>query len=151
MSSRPPLQPPEENTNHLLKVAHEALERRIQAGVQAAGHPVRRAHAAVFVNIDSEGTRLTELAERAAMTPQAMGELVDDLASRGYVERIADPSDRRAKLIVLTDLGYDAVEAAFATIGGIEVALETLLGRAALVRLRSALLKVATLPPPEPA
>jgi DNA-binding MarR family transcriptional regulator len=147
MSSRAPLQPPVENTNHLLKVAYEALEQRIHAGVRAAGHPVRPAHAAVFVNIDSEGTRLTTLAERAAMTPQAMGELVDDLASLGYVSRVADPTDRRAKLIVLTDLGYDAVESAFATINVIEHALEAVLGRTALLRLRSALRKVAALPP----
>ena len=151
MSRRAPLQPPAENTNHLLKVAHEALERRIHAGVRDAGHPVRPAHGAVFVNIDSEGTRLTELAERAVMTPQAMGELVDDLARRGYVERIPDPSDRPAKLIVLTDLGYDAVESAFDTIRGIEEALEAALGRAALVRLRSALRKVAARESTEPA
>jgi DNA-binding MarR family transcriptional regulator len=148
MSTRRRLQPPEENTNHLLKEAHLALERRIQAGVNAAGHPVRPAHAAVFVNIDSEGTRLTDLAERALMTPQAMGELVDDLARRGYVERIPDPSDRRAKLIVLTDRGYDAVESAFATINGIEVALEAALGRTTLLRLRSALRRVVDLPLP---
>jgi DNA-binding MarR family transcriptional regulator len=146
MSTPRPLRAPAENTNHLLKEAHRALERRIQAGVNAAGHPVRPAHGAVFVNIDSEGTRLTDLAERAMMTPQAMGELVDDLARGGYVERIPDPSDRRAKLIVLTDRGFDAVETAFATIRGIEAALEAALGRTALLRLRAALRKVAELP-----
>lgn len=37
------------------------------------------------------------------MTPQAMGELVDELEELGYLERRPDPTDRRAKLIVLTD------------------------------------------------
>ena len=86
------------------------LQRRITAGVVAAGHPVRTAHAAVFGNIDSEGTRLTTLADRAAMTAQAMGELVDDLVAKGYLTRVADPSDRRAKLITLTDRGQEGIQ-----------------------------------------
>jgi DNA-binding MarR family transcriptional regulator len=67
------------------------------------------------------------------MTPQAMGELVDHLAARGYLERVPDPNDRRAKLIVLTDLGYDALQAAFDTIIGIEAELEEFLGRDGLL------------------
>ena len=67
--------------------------------------PSGRRTLAVFGNIDSEGTRLTTLADRAAMTAQAMGELVDDLVAKGYLTRVADPSDRRAKLTALTDRG----------------------------------------------
>ena len=145
MSRRSELREPEVNTNHLLGQAYARLQRRVVAGVMGAGHRVRPAHSAVFVNIDSEGTRLTELADRARMTPQAMGELVDDLVARGYVERTPDPSDRRAKLIVLTDLGYDALQAAFDTIIGIEADLEALLGRNGLLRLRTALQRIAEL------
>jgi DNA-binding MarR family transcriptional regulator len=143
MSRRAQMREPEANTSWLLTQAHGALDRRIHAGVTGAGHPIRPAHSAVFVHIDSEGTRLTALAERARMTPQAMGELVDDLTTWGYVERTPDPSDRRAKLIVLTDLGYDALQAAFDTIIAVEADLEALLGRAGLVRLRRALRRVA--------
>ena len=145
MSRRSELREPEVNTNHLLGQAHARLQRRVLAGVVDAGHRVRPAHSAVFVHIDSEGTRLTDLAERARMTPQAMGELVDDLVELGYVARTPDPSDRRAKLIVLTDLGYDALQAAFDTIIGIEAELEALLGRNGLLRLRSALRRIAEL------
>ena len=112
----------------------------------AAGHPVRPAHAAVFTNIDSEGTRLTQLAERALMTPQAMAELVDDLARLGYVTREPDPTDGRAKLIVLTDRGFDAVQDAFDTITGLEAQLEAELGHRTLVQLRNVLQRVADLP-----
>jgi DNA-binding MarR family transcriptional regulator len=144
------LREPEANTTYLLEQAGARLERRVTDGVAAAGHPIRTAHSAVFVNIDREGTRLTQLAERALMTPQAMGELVDDLSRHGYVERTPDPSDRRAKLIVLTDLGYDALQAAFDTIIEVESDLETLLGRDGLLRLRDALRRVAELPPASP-
>ena len=42
------------------------------------------------------------------MTKQSIGEMVDDLVDLGYVERIPDPADRRAKLIRLTARGEEA-------------------------------------------
>ena len=133
------LRHPEDNTAALLGQAWGVLGRKILDGVQAAGHPIRMAHSMVFVHIDVDGIRLTELAARASMTPQAMGELVDDLQQLGYVERIPDPTDRRAKLIVLTDRGFDNLQAAFDTIAGIEAELEDVLGRRRLVALRASL------------
>ncbi|MHB1135137.1 MAG: MarR family winged helix-turn-helix transcriptional regulator [Chloroflexota bacterium] len=59
----------------------------------------------VFGNIDWNGTRLTELAASAGMTRPSMSELVDELEQAGYLERRPDPTDRRAKLIVLTRAG----------------------------------------------
>lgn len=56
------------------------------------------------------GSRLTWLAEQARMTKQSMGQLVDALERTGYVERIADPTDRRAKQIRLTERGWTAHE-----------------------------------------
>jgi len=80
------------------------------------------------------------------MTAQAMSELVEHLVSHGHLERMPDPSDRRAKLIVLTDLGYEALQDAFDTIIGIEADLEVLLGRDGLVQFRRVLSQVAVLP-----
>src|SRR5690349_6517645 len=70
---------------------------------------IRITHGCVFGNIDPEGTRLTDLAERAFMTKQSVGEVVSDLEQRGYVERVPDPSDGRAKIIRLTDRGREAM------------------------------------------
>jgi hypothetical protein len=75
MSTARRLREPEVNTTYLLGRAHKVLNERIRGGVVAAGHPIRAAQSAVFVNIDREGSRLTHLAERAAMTRQAMGGL----------------------------------------------------------------------------
>ena len=146
MASPDRLRRPDASTRNLLGRATDRLERSISAGVAAAGHPMRPAHGAVFTNIDSEGTRLTQLAERALMTPQAMAELVDDLASLGYVRREPDPTDGRAKLIVLTDLGFEAVQTAFDTITRLEAQLEAELGPRALVQLRGVLQRVIDLP-----
>ena len=143
MSSRPPLREPEDNTTWWLVQAAAGLQRRITEGLVAAGHPVRTAHAAVFGNIDSEGTRLSTLAERANVTAQAMGELVDDLVAKGYLTREPDPTDRRAKLITITDLGYRGIQDAYDTIAGIEDDLGSLLGRRGLLDLRRALRRVA--------
>ena len=71
-----------------------------------AGHPaIRQGHGCVFRFIDEDGSRLTELAERSALTKQAVGEVVADLENLGYVERAPDPGDGRAKLIKLTERG----------------------------------------------
>jgi DNA-binding MarR family transcriptional regulator len=136
------LDPPVDNTAALLGQAYSRLGHRIVDGVIAAGFQQRPAHSGVFAHIDLAGTRLTELAARANMTPQAMGELVDDLERLGYVARQPDPTDRRAKLIVLTNRGRDCMRAAFETISGIESGLETMLGPRGLARLRKDLRRI---------
>ncbi len=131
------------NTTELLGRAHLALGRRIVEGVVSAGFPQRPAHSAVFANIDIDGgTRLTTLAARANMTPQAVSELVDDLERLRYVARRPDPDDRRAKRIVLTGRGQACVHAARRTIGALEDDLATLLGRQGLARLQEALRRI---------
>jgi DNA-binding MarR family transcriptional regulator len=69
---------------------------------------LRAGHGCVFGTIDPDGSRLTDLARRARMTKQSVGEVTTDLEHRGYVERVPDPSDGRAKIIRLTDRGHDA-------------------------------------------
>src|SRR5215210_1884379 len=70
---------------------------------------VREGHGCVFGFIDIEqGSRLTEMAERAGLTKQAVGEAVAELERLGYVERVADPTDRRAKIVKLTPSGLEA-------------------------------------------
>ena len=135
----PSPQPPA-NTTALLGLAYMCLGHRIVDGVASAGFPQRPAHSAVFAHIDlAGGTRLTTLAIRANITPQAMGELVDDLERLGYVLRQPDPDDRRAKRIVLTPRGVACVAAAIRTIAGIEADLKSLLGTAGLAALHDAL------------
>jgi DNA-binding MarR family transcriptional regulator len=56
----------------------------------------------------TEGSRLTELAERALVTKQSMGETIDALERLGYVERVPDPRDGRAMLIRRTARGWEA-------------------------------------------
>ena len=94
----------------------ELVERLAAAGypdLPAATHPV-------FENLDRDGTRLTELAARADMTHQSMGELIDTLEQRGYVDRRPDPADGRARLVCLTSKGRQMVRTALREIAAIE-------------------------------
>jgi DNA-binding MarR family transcriptional regulator len=81
---------------------------------------IRPTHGCVFRFVREDGMRLTRLAELASITKQSAGEIVDDLAKRGYVERVADPEDKRAKLICLTDRGREAQAKGFALFGEVE-------------------------------
>jgi DNA-binding MarR family transcriptional regulator len=132
----------EPNTVALLGRAYSLLGFQIVDGVVGAGYPQRPAHSAVFAQIKAEGSRLTELARGANMTPQAMGELVDELEEMGYLVRRPDPTDRRAKLIVLTPKGRDCVAAGITTIEGIEQRISDTLGARGHRQLRSLLHKL---------
>jgi len=75
------------------------FRKRVRTGLRTRGHRIQPAHASVIVHLRTEGSRLTALAQRAGMSKQAMGKLVDELEALGYVERLADPADGRAKLV----------------------------------------------------
>lgn len=101
-------------TTHLM--VNEITDRLAAAGFPDAPpsfHPI-------FENLDPDGTRLTVLAGRAGLTHQSVGEVVAELERRGFVERIADPTDRRARLVRLTDDGRALVRAAIEQITAIE-------------------------------
>src|SRR5262245_64629691 len=84
----------------LLDAASAALFVEFREQLVESGYgDIRPTHGCVFRFVQEDGLRLTDLAALAGMTKQSIGEIVDDLASRGYVERFPDPADRRAKLI----------------------------------------------------
>ena len=93
----------------LLEIVIEAIFVEFRAELAEAGYAdIRPTHGCVFRFLREDGMRLTELASLAGITKQSAGEIVDDLVSRGYVERVPDPADRRAKLICLTAKGEEA-------------------------------------------
>jgi DNA-binding MarR family transcriptional regulator len=127
------------NTIAMLGQAYSLLGFKIVEGVVGAGFPQKPSHSAVFAQIKADGMRLTDLARGANITPQAMGELVDELEDLGYVERRPDPTDRRAKLIVLTDRGKQSIAAGIATIDGLEDQITAILGERGHRQLRTLL------------
>ena len=100
---------------------------------------IRHAHGCVFRWVDPDGTRLTELAELAGHSKQAVGEFVCDLEVRGYVERIPDPADGRAKIIRLTDRGAEAKAAAREIFAEVEREWAERIGEERVTAMRGAL------------
>jgi DNA-binding MarR family transcriptional regulator len=107
------------------------------------GHPeIRAPHGNVFPFLDEGGTRVSVLARRAQITKQSMGELVAHLERRGYVERIADPSDRRAKLVRATEKGEELYAIAREFVAELEAEWTGHLGAAKMKRLRELLVEL---------
>jgi DNA-binding MarR family transcriptional regulator len=133
-----------ESTTSLLRGAFNTLNERAVARLAEYGHvTVRPVHGAVLGHLDADGTTVTALAQRARMTKQSMAELVRHLEENGYVERVADPADRRAKRVIPTEWG-EAVNALLAQFAEeTEAELAELLGRTRADRLRADLAKIA--------
>jgi DNA-binding MarR family transcriptional regulator len=109
-----------------------------------AGHPViRQGHGCVFRFIHEGGSRLTDLADSAGLTKQAVGEVVADLEGLGYVERAADPQDGRAKLIRLTERGADARRTALGIFADMESGWAERYGTERVAALRELLEEIA--------
>jgi DNA-binding MarR family transcriptional regulator len=95
--------------SQLLRNPYETMLTRLHAGLAAAGYADSYPSwgSNVFHYLREGGLRLTELAERAHTTKQAMLYTVNRLEEAGYVERVPDPADGRAKVIRLTQRGWE--------------------------------------------
>lgn len=100
------------NIGRLLNNAIDRFEGRVFELLAESGHSeMRITHVSLTRNLDTGGTRLTELARRAAMTKQSMAQLVNELEGLGMVARRPDPNDRRARVIAFTPKGLAWLEA----------------------------------------
>jgi DNA-binding MarR family transcriptional regulator len=104
---------------------------------------VRPTHGCVFRFVHGDGMRLTELAAKAGLTKQSVGEIVDDLTHLGYIERFPDPTDKRAKLIRLTEKGLDAQRIGFSFFARLEEDWSETFGSDRIAELRSLLEDIA--------
>ena len=125
----------------LLLDGHRALSSELVSWMDERGYPDAKAgHAAVFMNIDRRsGTRLTDLARRAGITKQGMMLVVDDLEQRGYVRRVPDTEDARAKVVRLTARGRRYVAEARRAMAALEARVRRELGERRYEALRDGL------------
>jgi DNA-binding MarR family transcriptional regulator len=134
------------NVGVLLRGPFQEVVRRVSVGLAEAGFDdVRPAHTAVFQHIEADGSRLTDLADRAQITKQSMGYLVDYLEQHGYVERRPDTRDRRATRICLTERGWSQVRAALGIIAVLEQEWTDALGQPRIEQLRELLADIGGL------
>jgi DNA-binding MarR family transcriptional regulator len=129
------------STASLCRAAYYELSRGVGGAVLAAGFTdLRPAHGNVLEHLGhADGLRISQLADRSSMTAQSMGELVDDLEGKGYVERKADPKDRRRKPVYLTARGRATVSASLDAVTSQEREIEQRLGPTRYLELRTIL------------
>jgi DNA-binding MarR family transcriptional regulator len=132
--------PDEPNLGLLLFIPYRSMENRVFEALAAAGfEDFTPAQARVFQRIGPDGTRLTELAEQAQVTKQTAGFLVDQLERAGYVRRVPDPTDARARLVQIAERGHEATPIANAVVAEIEAEWNAHLGPKKAAQLREAL------------
>lgn len=128
----------------LLRRPYETLQVKVYAGLAARGFgDIRPAHSSVFRYIKPGGSRVSDLAELAEMTKQSMAYLAGNLTDLGYVTIVPDPTDARAKLVILTDRGRQVWETLVELSFDMEAQYAARIGTEKMVRLRAILTELA--------
>ncbi|ASF07259.1 putative MarR family transcriptional regulator [Nocardia brasiliensis NBRC 14402] len=137
------------NVGLLMMIAYRSMENRVFAALAASGYgDLTVAQGRIVAQIGAEGTRLTELAERAQVTKQTAGFLVDQLERAGYVERVADPSDGRARLVRLTARGIAGATYANSVAEQVQTEWAEELGAASMRQLRRTMTRLRAITDP---
>ena len=143
MAEYPPSDLQDESSGRLFLLAYRDFQVRCVPMLEAHGHgKLTAAHITALTHIDSEGVRIVTLAERANMTKQSMGDLIQELESQGYVSRIRDSEDKRASIITLTEQGQKFFVDAQEITQEIDRAYADILGEAGVKQLRGLLVKL---------
>lgn len=119
----------------LLGIQRELFRRTAEAGFD----DLRPRHGAVFAYLDEAGIRLADLAQISGRNKQTIAAIVDELEELGYVRRVDDDADRRAKLIVPTKRGRRRMRLGDEIVADIERRHEGQLGHVTYARLKKAL------------
>jgi DNA-binding MarR family transcriptional regulator len=128
----------------LVLAAGNALVDGIQAGVTERGFTdIRPAHGFAFARLAPAGATVSELAAHLGVTRQAAAQLVDELVTKGYVERQRHPDDGRAQLITLTERGWACTRAADAAAAETVGIWAAILGEDRLNAIRHGLAEIA--------
>jgi DNA-binding MarR family transcriptional regulator len=129
-----------ENLGRLLLAAVDNWQNALVRGLQEAGfRNFRGTHMHLLRYIDMGGTRITEIAERAGVTKQAIGKLIAACEKRDLVKTISDPTDGRAKIVLFTKQSRAVIMAERAVIRRIDAQLRSRLGGASFANLRASL------------
>lgn len=128
------------NPGRALSNALRRFEERVLEVMRETGHAgTQRSHIHLTRHLDISGTRITELARRAAMTNAAMTELIDQCSERGLVERVADPTDGRVRIVRFTPAGLAWLDAFGRAVAIGESEMAAAVGPSVLARLLPAL------------
>jgi DNA-binding MarR family transcriptional regulator len=128
------------NLRRLLAAATRSINRHITLELQQRGYErTRPGHAALLANLDFRGNSVTEIAERAHISKQAMARLAVELEDMGLITRESSESDGRMLMLRFTRSGKALVRASVAIVDEFEAALEAKIGERSLATLKRGL------------
>jgi DNA-binding MarR family transcriptional regulator len=105
----------------LVERANRALQSDMVRRAHADGHTeVKMAHNSVFGHLHTDGARAADMAVRAGITRQSMGEVIRDMVALDLVEMRSDPNDGRAKVVTYSEHGMAVAGDGFAYLGELE-------------------------------
>jgi DNA-binding MarR family transcriptional regulator len=123
---------------------NQAETNEVVRRLHARGHEaVQPSYIGLLANIDTEGTRVVVLAQRTGNTRQAVSQLAAEIERRGYLERVADPTDGRAVLVRHTKAGRQLLLDALEDMADIEAGYEQIIGPKRMRTLKEALTMIA--------
>jgi len=129
-----------DNIGRLLNNAIARFEGRVLELMAQTGQvELRLSQIALTRNLDLDGTRVSDLAARAGMTKQAMGELVAQCVALGLVASTVDPTDKRARLVRFTPRGLKWLQAFRTAVERAEQDMRKDVGAGGMAALRKAL------------
>src|SRR5579863_2187737 len=124
----------------MLRVVWQWVRDQLYAGVVAAGFDdLNAAHVGLWRYPGLEGARPSQLAERAGITKQSVNDLLGHLEQHGYLLRVPDSADGRARVIRLTSKGRRLEETIYATAGAAEQRIAEALGPRRFAQLHGSL------------
>ncbi|MGH9615836.1 MAG: MarR family winged helix-turn-helix transcriptional regulator [Acidobacteriaceae bacterium] len=127
----------------LLRVPAEAIHRRIIHDLNDAGfNGLTLPHMALFRFPGPDGVRPGVLAERAAISKQAMNRLLGSLENLGYLVRSDAPNQSRARIVRFTKRGHAAYAQALEVLRAIEREWRAELGSRDFAQLKELLRRV---------
>jgi DNA-binding MarR family transcriptional regulator len=124
----------------LLRPVWQWVRDQMYSGVVAAGYDdLTAAHVGLWRYPGLDGLRPTELADRVEITKQSVNELLGHLEHRGYLQRVPDESDGRARVIRLTAKGRRLQQTIYDQAGAAEQGIAEALGPRRFAQLHSCL------------
>ncbi|HAM02241.1 MAG TPA: hypothetical protein DCQ30_08455 [Acidimicrobiaceae bacterium] len=139
-SSDHPSGEPRPYVGALLGVVWQWVRDQMYAGVVAAGYDdLTAAHVGLWRYPGLEGLRPSQLADRRGITKQSVNDLLGHLEQRGYLLRVADSADGRARVIRLTSKGWRLQQTIYAQAGSAQLRIEEILGPRRFAQMHSSL------------
>jgi len=139
-SSDEPNGDPSPYVGAMLGAVWQWVRDQLYSGVVAAGYDdLNAAHVGLWRYPGLEGLRPSQLAERRGITKQSVNDLLAHLEQHGYLLRVPDSADGRARVIRLTSKGWRLQQAIYAEAGAAQLRIAEILGPRRFAQLHSSL------------